>query len=459
VQSETAEDEQLLKEAKVATTGPGLLEFFQRRVPTENDKARITGLIRQLGNSDFQTREKATREVIALGPVALPELQKARKDPDAEVKRRVAQCVEVIEREASPPVTAAAVRLLRARAPAGAIGVLLAFLPHANDEGVEEEITTALLTLGVKDGKVDPLLAVALDDQVPARKAVAAMILARYGTPEQKEIVRKFLNDPDPRIRLRAAQGLVAARQRDAIPPLLALLNEGPLELARQAEDLLTRIAGDLAPKINLEDDKAARRKCREAWDSWWKVNNAKLDLGKADVDLISINPVLQARKVTQQFVDALIKGDALTSKRISAVPFRFLPGDQEFKTADDLGKFLDEIANQRPPVQVTLTVQNVVGIDEYAKIAPEQEKPSVNKLRGPQFRAVYIQMGMGGGQSEGASVFVRLTGGQARVIGIGMGHPARKEVPIIQRAAPAAKPAAPKIEKAPPGAKDKYKN
>jgi hypothetical protein len=44
-------------------------------------------------------------------------------------------------------------------------------------------------------------------------------------------------------------------------------------------------------------------------------------------------------------------------------------------------------------------------------------------------------------------------------VIGIGMGHPARKEVPIIQRAAPAAKPAAPKIEKAPPGAKDKYKN
>ncbi len=355
VLSEAAEDEHLLKEAKVATAGPGLLEFFRRRVPTENDQARFTGLIRQLGSSDFQTREKATSELIALGPVVLPELRQARKDPDAEVKRRVAQCVEVIEREASPPVTAAAVRLLKARAPAGAVGVLLAFLPHANDEGVEEEITTALLTLGVKDGKVDPLLAAALNNQVPARRAVAAMVLGRYGTPEQKEAVRNRLKDSDPRIRFRAAQGLVAAREKSAIPFLAAFLGEGPIDIARQAEELLARIAGDSAPKVGLVEDQAARRRCRSAWDSWWKTNEATLDLAKADVDLTVSNPALIARKLTQQFVDAFIKGDVASLKRISGVPFR-LTDEQEFQTREELGKFFEEMAQQRPPQKITLT-------------------------------------------------------------------------------------------------------
>jgi HEAT repeat protein len=334
--SETAEDELVLKEAKAATEGPGLLEFFRRRVPTEKDQARITELIRQLGSSDFQGREKASHELATLGPVALPELRKAQKGKDAEVKRRAAECIETIERKASPTVTAAAVRLLKARAPAGATGVLLAFLPHANDDSLEEEIAGALLALGVRDGKVDPLLAAALDDPMPNRRAVAAMILGRYGTADQKEAVRKLLRDPDPRIRLRAAQGLVAAREKDAVPLLVGLLSDGSMDIARQAEDLLTRIAGDKAPKGSLEEDKGARRKYREAWEGWWKSAEAKLDLAKADVDLVSTNPIQQSRKVAQQFVDAVFKADTAMLRRTSAVPFS-LPGMQEFKNGQVL--------------------------------------------------------------------------------------------------------------------------
>jgi HEAT repeat protein len=437
--SETAEDELLLKEAKVATDGPGLLEFFRRRIPADKDKTRITGLIRQLGSSNFQAREKATQELTALGPVTLPDLRKAQKDADAEVKRRASQCVEAIEKEASPTVTAAAVRLLKARAPAGAAAVLLAFLPLANDDSVKEEIATALLSLGVKDGKVDSALVAALEDQAPARKAVAAMIVARFGTPEQKDAVRKLLKDSDPRVRFRAAQGLVAARETNAIPMLVALVGDSPMENARQAEDLLTRIAGDRSPKINLEEDKTARRKCRDAWESWWQANNAKLDLAEVDVDLITTNPTAQGRKVAQQFLDAVAKGDVAALKRTSAVPFR-MPGEREFKTRDELGKFFEEMTRERPPREMTMAVQNMVSIDEYAKIAPEQEKASLNQLRGPQVRAIYISIDMAG-QRTGATIFVRLSGGQAKIVGIGEGHPARQEIQVrVKQAPPAVK-------------------
>jgi HEAT repeat protein len=447
--SETAEDELLLKEAKVPTDGPGLLEFFRRRVPTEKDQTRITELIRQLGSSDFQNRQKATQELITLGPVALPELRKAQKEKDAEVKRRATECIETIERKASPTVTAAAVRVLKARAPAGATGVLLAFLPHANDDSVEEETTGALLALGVRDGKADLLLAAALDDPMPNRRAMAAMILGRYGTPDQKETVRKLLKDPDPRIRLRAAQGLVAGREKNAIPSLLALLSDGPMDMARQAEDLLTRIAGDQAPKVSLEEHKVARRKCHEAWEGWWKSAEAKLDLAKADVDLVSTNPIQQSRKVAQQFVDAVFKADSAMLRRTAGVPFS-LPGMQEFKTLDEMDKFFKELATQRPAGKFSITVQNVVNMEAYAKIAPEHEKPLLERLRHPQFRAVYIQLQIAEVLEE-AAVFVRWTGSQARVVGIGSGHPSRKDMQGKQPAAPPRK-----IDKAPRKDKDK---
>jgi len=65
------------------------------------------------------------------------------------------------------------VRALRVKAPADAAAVLLAYLPAAETEAVEEEVLTSLVVLGVHDGKVDAPVVAALKDKVGCRRAAA----------------------------------------------------------------------------------------------------------------------------------------------------------------------------------------------------------------------------------------------------------------------------------------------
>src|SRR5689334_21135774 len=57
--ADTAEDEQLLKDARVGTDGPGLLECFRKRTPTDRDRERAAALIRRLSEDAFAVRQKA----------------------------------------------------------------------------------------------------------------------------------------------------------------------------------------------------------------------------------------------------------------------------------------------------------------------------------------------------------------------------------------------------------------
>ena len=69
----------------------------------DGDKAKIEQLIRQLGSNNFRQRESATRELDALGSVALAELKKASQSNDMEVATRAKALCEKIERENSTP--------------------------------------------------------------------------------------------------------------------------------------------------------------------------------------------------------------------------------------------------------------------------------------------------------------------------------------------------------------------
>src|SRR5262249_42475797 len=89
-------EESELREAKIETSGPALVEFLRRQAPQPGRLEKVRGLIRQLGDEAFSVREKASAELIALGPVALPFLQTAAKSSDREVARRAAQCLQQI---------------------------------------------------------------------------------------------------------------------------------------------------------------------------------------------------------------------------------------------------------------------------------------------------------------------------------------------------------------------------
>ena len=278
------EDEQALKAANVGVDGPALLDFFRKRTPVEADKPRIQALITDLGDDSYLVRDKASADLVAVGATAVPLLREATKSEDVEVARRAEKCLQLIEPYPSIPVTAAAARLLAVRRPDGAAEALLAYVPFADDEAVADTVREALAAVARRDGKPDEAVTLALQDKLPVRRAAAAGALLRSATAEQRGSLRRFLEDPEPLVRLEAALALVDARDRDAVPVLIALLTELPLERCWEVEDVLCRLAGDQTPSVSLGADEAGRKNCRDAWAGWWARDGGKLDLAKLDL-------------------------------------------------------------------------------------------------------------------------------------------------------------------------------
>src|SRR5262249_51557647 len=111
-------DERLLRFARLPTDGSSLLELFRRRPASAADWDRVRALVRQLGSPTYQTRERASSELIAMGTTAAPLLRQALQDADLEVARRAEECLRLIEsKDLGPDIAAAAARLLALRRP------------------------------------------------------------------------------------------------------------------------------------------------------------------------------------------------------------------------------------------------------------------------------------------------------------------------------------------------------
>jgi outer membrane protein assembly factor BamB len=275
-------DECALRNAGVGTDGPALMQFFRSRTAGAADRDRITALIKQLGDDSFDQRERASAELLAIGPRAEPPLRDAVKhDPDPEVKRRAEDCLRQLAREGDLALPAAAARVLAARKPDGAVAVLLAYLPDAPGEIIADEVRAALATVAVKDGKADPVLLQALEDKLPVKRSAAAVALCQAGARDHFPAVRTLLHDRESSVRLRVALALAHAREKEAVPALIELLGDLPPSQAYEAEDVLRALAGEAAPDATPGKSQEERTKCRDAWAAWWKKNGDKVDLAK----------------------------------------------------------------------------------------------------------------------------------------------------------------------------------
>src|SRR5262245_49265273 len=263
------------------TGGEALLEALREHTPTGQTRQKVRDLLDRLGSDDFGKREAASRELFALGRVALPQLREALKDKDVEIARRAKLLVERIEREPAHHLPLAALRLLAVRKPTGAAGAVLSFLPYAEDESQAEEGRTALASLASKEGKPEPDLRRGLSDERTLVRAAAAQALAKGGGVEGRAAARKLLRDEAAGVRLEAALALARAGQRDAIPVLIDLLTELPAEDVGRAEDALYQLAGDTSPKESPGSEAAERKKYRDAWAAWWKVNAGRVELAR----------------------------------------------------------------------------------------------------------------------------------------------------------------------------------
>jgi hypothetical protein len=259
--------------------GGSLLEELRSRTLTDAERARVLGFIAKLDDPSAEVRDKAAADLVACGARVAPLLRQAVAQNHPRIGPQAAHCLEAVEPEGPRPLPTAAPRLLALRRPEGTVEALIAYLPFAESDVVAGQVVDLLGDLGCREGKAEPALAQALTDPVPARRAAAAVALCKGRAEAQMAAVRRLLRDDDATVRLRTALALAARGERDAVPVLVALLGELPLDQAWEAEDYLLRAAGEQAPVISLEGEAAGRTAAVDAWRRWWREQGGAVDL------------------------------------------------------------------------------------------------------------------------------------------------------------------------------------
>jgi HEAT repeat protein len=283
---EVEDAEKFLQDDKIKTDGESLIAFFKERAGRKApDPETIKQLVKQLGDDDFEQREKAEEKLSGMGRAAKELLSEAAKSRDPEVRYRAERCLSKLEEGREMLRVAYAAKVIAARKPKGAAEALLTYVPSAMDQMAEEAVFAALVKVGVADGKPLPEVVKALEDKEPLRRAAAGLVLAPI--KDERAKVVKLLDDSDPRVRYYAASALVPLGEKKAVETLLPLLTDGTMTTARMAEDMLFRLAPtQKLPEATLSDSsEASRKKARVAWEKWWKDNEPKIDLAKLNLE------------------------------------------------------------------------------------------------------------------------------------------------------------------------------
>lgn len=267
---------------------PALLEELTRRTLTNDLRAKALTLIQQLGDDDFDVREKATAELQGLGQAMLSMLRQNLNHPDVEVRARVLSILGTLEKDKAVPLSPVVPRLVALRKPLGAAAALLGYLPFAEDLALQDEVLSALIAVAVREGVADPALVKALQDTLPIRRAAAAEALWLSGDESMRPTVRKLLLDADPYVRMRVAVAMARTREIEAVPVVIASLFDLPPEQSRHAEEYLLWIAGDRGPQATVAADVASRTKARDEWLKWWDTHRATIDLAPSPTLLAS---------------------------------------------------------------------------------------------------------------------------------------------------------------------------
>jgi HEAT repeat protein len=261
--------------------GKQLLEEFQSRTLTDEERAHALERIGKLGDASPELRSKATEELIGMGPRVASLLRQVLEQDKVRLLEPARQCLAALERDTGKPLPDAAPRLLALRRPPGTLLALLAYVPFAENETLAAQLVDLLASIGCAEGTADPALIRALEDKIGARRAAAAAALCKGKADDELPAVRKLLRDLDTTVRLHTALALTQRGDKTAVPVLIALLADVPFDQVGEVEDMLSTLAGDAAPNERVGSDKESRTASVTAWKAWWGKEEKNVDLAK----------------------------------------------------------------------------------------------------------------------------------------------------------------------------------
>src|SRR5208283_5055930 len=187
-----------LKKLGLSTDPLALQQYLSNQVKKVPNPEAMRQLIKQMGGTNEKERQEAFRQLQDLGDPAVQFLQEAMREKESEKARQARECLHAIESDVANCQNIAraslAVRQLLVQRPQGTIAALINYFPLAKPE-IQEEILFGLNEMVAEGKTLDPALTRALTDSDPQRRAAAAILVGRVGAPDQKQAVRRLLED------------------------------------------------------------------------------------------------------------------------------------------------------------------------------------------------------------------------------------------------------------------------
>ena len=247
-----AEQSQLLQENGIETNAAGLIKFLQSLTPDPARLAKIPQLITELGDDKFEVRERAVKQLQALGELARPALTAALKSKDLETVFRAKHVLGQLDSgqatDKMRAILAAALVLIDEHPTPQAAEALLGVLPVCNDAGLANAACMALWKS--VDATNTDILRRALKQEHKLTIAAALVAMELASGPESITMIEPYLTHDDPQLRLAAARALVDRQPQSAARALAELTQSNNQEIAAAARGLLNLLTGHTEPKF-----------------------------------------------------------------------------------------------------------------------------------------------------------------------------------------------------------------
>ena len=261
--------------------GEKLLPEFTQKIPTPEDQKKIKELIRELGDDNFETREKASMKIKALGDLVVPSLRSLTNSTDVEIKGRAKSLLEEMGESKAKPVSTSLVRVLALKKTKGLLPALLAYFPVAESDDQFSEFLESATLYARQQPRPDAIALKSLNAENPRVKLASGLLLLPFEDADSKEAVKTILNDKNPWIRNRMALAMANLGDKSAIPVLINSLADLNQDQSSDTETFLFELAGANLP-TDLPASSSDRKKTKEAWLAWWSKNADKISLTKS---------------------------------------------------------------------------------------------------------------------------------------------------------------------------------
>ncbi|NBT61205.1 MAG: HEAT repeat domain-containing protein [Planctomycetia bacterium] len=223
---ELSTERELLKAAGFNPTNTqSLIPFFKGRSSSIPAKANVDKLISLLLKGNPEEKVSAKKDLICLGDYVVSALKKTSAEVlDPASEKTIKDCIELLEGKASENLIAAALKVFASEGKSDAAEALFDFLPFAAEDTLRSECESALRSLFLTSSVSGTLFEKKLGDPNPYKRAVAAEILVRKGTPNQISLAKSLLEDPSSLVRTRLVIAYLEQKDRIALPAALKLL-------------------------------------------------------------------------------------------------------------------------------------------------------------------------------------------------------------------------------------------